>query len=209
MKNLTLGLCVVGLVMAGCSSPAVPLATQVPLATLVPLSTLTPYPTYTAQAAQVVTQLVTAEVTKLATVEVTRIVDHPVTVTPTQTPLESPTITETPSDTPIPSATPRPSATPSDTPTPNEAKTATAAAFAALIVDHPDGNYLVNVDIAPGSWRNDGSATTDNNCYWTVLTETGTIIRNYFGAGKGTMFIAASAFEVQTDSCGTWTYLGP
>jgi len=178
--------------------------TAVPSQTAFP--TLAARPTYTQPATQ--TAVPTVAVTVLVTVEVTRLVDRPVTVTPTETPLESPTVTPTPTITPIPSNTARPTLTPSNTPTPDDAKTATAAALASMTAPMPDGNYLVNVDIAPGVWRNDGSNSDGTNCYWERLAKEGTIINNYIGAGNGTMFVAATDFQVHMENCGTWTYIG-
>jgi hypothetical protein len=205
---------ILAVILTGCAPSAASIAqavsqtqsgwTAVPSQT--PYSTQTPWPTYTQLPTQ--TRAATVAVTVLVTVEVTRIIDRPVTVTPTPTPIDSPTVTDTPTDTPIPSDTPRPTDTPSETPTPNEAQTATAAAFAALTEARPDGNYLVNIDIAPGVWRNDGSGSDGTNCYWERLTKTGAIINNYIGAGGGTMFVGANDFQVHMENCGTWTYLG-
>jgi hypothetical protein len=200
--------------LAGCAPSAASIAQAIvqtqagwtPVPSSIPYSTLTPWPTYTQLATQ--TQVPTVAVTVIVTLEVTRLVDRPVTVTPTETPVESPTVTQTPSDTPIPSSTPRPTATPSGTPTPNEDMTATALTIAFLTAPVSDGNYLVGVDIAPGHWRNDGSASDGSNCYWERLNRTGGINANYFGAPNGTMFVSANDFQVHMQNCGIWTYIG-
>ena len=72
-------------------------------------------------------------------------------------------------------------------------------------MDKYDGFYLVNVDIAPGIWQSLG---TQDDCYWEISTKTGDIIDNHFGMAGGTMYIAASAYQVMMEDCGTWTYLG-
>jgi hypothetical protein len=77
----------------------------------------------------------------------------------------------------------------------------------SLYVDHDPGIYLVNVDIAPGVWRSQGSG---DDCYWQRSDKTGDIIDNHFGFAGGTIYIAPSDFSVQLDAeCGTWTYLSP
>jgi hypothetical protein len=69
-----------------------------------------------------------------------------------------------------------------------------------------DGFYLVNLEIAPGLWRSQG---TQDDCYWEIDTRTGDIINNHFGMAGGTMYIPESAFQVRLEDCGTWVYLGP
>jgi len=107
----------------------------------------------------------------------------------TATPEFTPTITDTPGP---PTATVDVSAL------------ATKQAEAKLKGERGDGFYLVNVDIAPGVWRNDGSAA---DCYWSVNTATGDIINNHFGQAGGTAFIPVDAFQVQFKGCGSWTWL--
>lgn len=102
-----------------------------------------------------------------------------VTVTSSPTPEFTPTITNTPEP---PTSTPDP-----------------------LRADKLPGLYLVNVDIAPGVWRNNGQG---DDCYWSVTTETGGIIDNFLGMGGGTIYIPPNAFQVElTPQCGTWTFL--
>lgn len=139
--------------------------------------TQTPYATYTPE------NTIAVVVTKI------------VTATFTFTPLFTPTDTLTPTNTLPP------------TNTPNVAKTATAQAFAKLTKDKSPGMYLVNVDIAPGIWRSQGSG---DSCYWQRSTKTGSIIDNHFGMAGGTIYISPSDFSVQLDKeCGSWVYLSP
>jgi hypothetical protein len=69
-----------------------------------------------------------------------------------------------------------------------------------------DGFFLVGIDIAPGIWQSSG---TGNSCYWEITTKTGYILNNHFGMSGGTMYIPATAFQVQLQNCGVWTYFGP
>lgn len=105
-----------------------------------------------------------------------------VTATYTATPLYTPTETLTPTNTSTPTSTP-------DTKT----------------EDKGDGFYLVNVDIAPGVWRSDG---TQDDCYWEITDKYDNIINNHFGMAGGTMYIPVTAYQVMMEDCGRWTYLG-
>ncbi len=127
-------------------------------------------------------------------VEVTRVVTREVTPTSTSTPLFTPTDSQTPTITSTPTVTP------------NAAKTATARVMAKLTSPKGDGFYLVGVDIAPGVWRSTGTA---DNCYWQTSAATGGIVANHFGMSGGTAYVSASAFQVEFENCGTWTYLSP
>jgi hypothetical protein len=71
---------------------------------------------------------------------------------------------------------------------------------------HEDGFYLVNIDIAPGVWRSQG---TGDNCYWEITTKTGDVTSNHFGMAGGTAYISPMAFQISFERCGTWIYLGP
>jgi hypothetical protein len=53
-------------------------------------------------------------------------------------------------------------------------------------------------------WRSDG---TNDDCYWEITEADGDIIDNHFGMAGGTASIPASAFQVQFDDCGTWTFI--
>lgn len=106
-----------------------------------------------------------------------------VTATLTNTPLYTSTITETPTNTATLTRTPDPTKT-----------------------DKHPGFYLVGEEIAPGVWRSLG---TSDSCYWSITTQTGSIINNHFGMAGGTMYVPTSGFQVELDAdCGTWTYLG-
>ena len=225
-KNLTLGLCVTLALLSACSSPATPLATLVPATatrvfTQTAYPTYTPFPTYTPQQTFTPAPTYTAlpTLTPVDTVEVTQLIVREVIVT--ATPLPAPTQRPTPVFTLAPRFTatqPGPTQPPPPTdvpptmtlppPTVDVAGTQAAASHAALVAPRPDGNYLVNVDIAPGVWRNDGTASDGTDCYWERLTKTNSVIDNYIGAGNGTMFVAADDFEVHMERCGTWTYIG-
>ncbi len=155
-----------------------PVPTQTSLPTYTPFPTHTPFPTYTPP--------------PTIAVEVTRIVM--VTATPTPTPLHTPTNTPTPTKTGTP------------TKTPNATQTAEAKLTAKLRADKGDGFYLVNVDVAPGVWRSQG---TGDKCYWATTTKTGKIIDNHYGMAGGTAFISASAFQVEFNGCGKWVFVSP
>lgn len=105
-----------------------------------------------------------------------------VTATFTATPLYTPTETLTPTETSTPTTTPDP-----------------------RTKDKGDGFYLVNIDIAPGIWRSEG---TQDDCYWEISDKYGNIINNHFGMAGGTMYISATAYQVMMEDCGRWTYLG-
>lgn len=100
-----------------------------------------------------------------------------------------------------PTTTPAFTLTPSMTFTPAPPPTATQP---PLYDTKYNGFYLINVDIAPGIWRSNG---TSDNCYWEVTTATGDIIQNHFGMAGGTAFIPPNGFQVQFLNCGTWTYI--
>lgn len=181
--------------------------TRVPSQTAYP--TYTPFPTYTPQQTYTPAPTYTAlpTLTPVDTVEVTQLIVREVIVT--ATPLPAPTQRPTPVFTLAPLFTSTPAGpTQPPPPTVDVAGTQAGRAAAALLAPRPDGNYLVGVDIGPGVWRNDGSATTSDDCYWERLTKTGDIIDNYIGAGNGTMFVAATDFQVHMERCGTWTYIG-
>lgn len=139
----------------------------------------------------VVKETVQVEFTTI--VEITKIVEVPVTVevevtrevavtvTPTQPPLYTPTITLTPTETPIPSPTLDP-----------------------LKQAKRDGFYLVGIDIAPGVWR---STPGHDGCYWSITTKTGSIVDNHFGMSGGTCYISPSAYQVEFNDCGEWSWL--
>jgi hypothetical protein len=111
---------------------------------------------------------------------------------------------------PIPSKTQTPSITLTITNSPipisnaDMTKTIKKELEIRLKSDKTDGFYLVNIDIAPGVWRSNGSG---NSCYWATTTKTGKIITNHYGMAGGTAYISENAYQVEFDSCGIWTYL--
>jgi len=75
----------------------------------------------------------------------------------------------------------------------------------SLYNDKQPGIYLVNIDIAPGIWRNNG---TSDECYWEITTEKGDVIDNHIGMSGGTANIPETAFQVTFEKeCGTWAFL--
>lgn len=158
-----------------------PSATSYPTAT--PYSTYTPFPTLTPYSTHTPYPTYTLVPPQQVTVFVI------VTATQSPTPLHTSTITLVPSPTPIPSRTPIPSPT-----------------LSPLQNPKAPGIYLVNVDIAPGIWRNNG---TSDKCYWKRADKTGKTLGNHFGQSGGTIYIAPTDFSVTLEAeCGTWTYLG-
>jgi hypothetical protein len=129
------------------------------------------------------------------------------TLTFTATETRTPTITRTPTDTFTPTIylSPTITLTPTITQTPTKTLTPTKTPDPLLAI-HGDGIYLVNVDIAPGVWRSQG---TGDICYWEITTKTGDIINNHFGMAGGTAYISPLAFQVTFQDCGDWIYLGP
>jgi hypothetical protein len=95
----------------------------------------TPYPTYTKFPTLTPNPTYTLPPTQTPKIVI-------VTATYTATPLYTPTITNTP----LPTRTPVPTIDP-------------------LKKNKSAGIYLVNVDIAPGVWRSNG---TQDNCYWKI-----------------------------------------
>jgi len=87
------------------------------------------------------------------------------------TPTSSPTPLYTPTETLVPSPTLSPTSTLPPTATTDP-----------LYTEKGPGIYLVNVDIAPGVWRSQG---TGDNCYWAVKRANGDIIDNHFGMACG------------------------
>jgi hypothetical protein len=112
--------------------------------------------------------------------------------------------------TPIPSQTPYPTytavyiiVTTTPSPTPIHPPTPT---LSPIFRDKTDGFYLVNRDIAPGTWRSTG---TEASCYWEITAENGNILSNYFGVAGGTVTIPTDAYQVRFEKCGTWVFLNP
>jgi hypothetical protein len=72
------------------------------------------------------------------------------------------------------------------------------------------GTWLVNGEIAAGTWTNSDSS---NGCYWERLSgfsgELADIIENEFTFNPTVVTISSSDTGFSTIDCGTWTYLGP
>jgi len=73
-----------------------------------------------------------------------------------------------------------------------------------------DGVWIVNVDIAPGTWRSETPPT--GGCYWERTSgfggELAEIIANEFTDAQQIVTIAPSDVGFKTSGCGTWTYVG-
>ncbi len=174
---------------------------------LVGCNTSTPTP-------EIVTVVQTVVVTEIAevvsTVEVTRevlitqIIERPVTITPSPTPINSPTPSDTPTITPTSTNTPTPTNTLTPTSTPNFAQTATIEAFGVLAAPKKDGFYTVGVEILPGKWHSTG---TGDSCYWARLDGNQKTLGNHFGSAGGTVNIRETDYEVEFNDCGTWEYV--
>lgn len=133
--------------------------------------------------------------------------------TPVATQTDYPTYTPAPTYTAPPTVfvtkivtqtfTPSPvfTATITNTPVPTNTRTATPN---PLKLPRGNGFYLVNVDIAPGVWRSDG---TNDSCYWSITEADGDIIDNHFGQSGGTAYIPVNAFQVEFSDCGNWTFI--
>jgi hypothetical protein len=98
---------------------------------------------------------------------------------------------------------PPPSATPAATATPVPSPTATPEPTAP----RGDGKYLVGPQMARGRWQSDGGAEGD--CYWISRHADGIILQSYFGPPGGQMELGDYDYEVETQNCGVWQYLGP
>ena len=68
-----------------------------------------------------------------------------------------------------------------------------------------DGMYIVGVDIAPGTWRNDGSS----GCYWARLSgfshEFADIIANEYSDDQQMVTISSGDVGFESDDCGMWS----
>lgn len=140
-------------------------------------------------------------------VAITQIVETKIILQPTN----MPTYTSLPTYEPLPTYTPQiPTIviiTATNPPIPPTQSIPPTPEGDPLIADKEPGIYLVNIDIGPGLWRNNGSSS---ECYWGITTRSGEIINNFFGQSGGTMYIPNNAFQVEMhEECGIWTYLGP
>ncbi|MFP1154619.1 hypothetical protein ACK280_21385 [Mycobacterium sherrisii] len=69
-----------------------------------------------------------------------------------------------------------------------------------------NGTFLVNTDIAPGTYRTDGSSS----CYWARLRSLNTsdVIDNSVGDGQQVVAILPTDTAFVTRGCGTWAKVG-
>lgn len=69
-----------------------------------------------------------------------------------------------------------------------------------------NGTFLINTDIAPGTYRTDGG----NSCYWARLRSLNTndVIDNSVGDGQQVVAILPTDTAFVTRGCGTWTKIG-
>ena len=69
-----------------------------------------------------------------------------------------------------------------------------------------NGTFVVNTDIAPGTYRTDGGPT----CYWARLKSlnTGDVIDNNVSDGQQVVRIVPTDTAFMTRDCGTWTKIG-
>ncbi len=68
-----------------------------------------------------------------------------------------------------------------------------------------DGMYLVGVDVAPGTWRSDGTGT---GCYWARLRNingTSDIIANNLQTAPAVVTVLPSDLAISVSGCGRWS----
>jgi hypothetical protein len=68
----------------------------------------------------------------------------------------------------------------------------------------PDGYYLVNSEIAVGTWRTDSGYV---NCTWAITSEKGDILESYFGISGGVIIIKPEAYQLGIQNCGLLKFL--
>jgi hypothetical protein len=89
--------------------------------------------------------------------------------------------------------------------------------FSALCISQPsaaqtppaqlrDGTYLVNQQIAPGTYRSGGKSTA---CYWERAGEGSDILDNHYGLAGGVVTVQPSDYKFMSRGCGPWTALDP
>ena len=93
-----------------------------------------------------------------------------------------------------------------------ESAIATSEAIAASNTVTGDGTFIVGQEIAPGTWRSQGSVRPPASCYWERLSSfdaaTGNIIANENSKGPTIATIAPTDVAFKTNRCGTWTRIG-
>jgi Bacterial Ig-like domain (group 2) len=85
----------------------------------------------------------------------------------------------------------------------------TGPGTSGLTAPFDGGAFIVGTDIAPGTWRSDGTGTS---CYWARLSGFGgtisEIIANNFGAAPAIVTIQPSDVGFTSSRCGTWSRIG-
>ena len=68
------------------------------------------------------------------------------------------------------------------------------------------GTFIVGTEVAPGTWRSNGTGT---GCYWARIRafsgNLGDIITNYFGSASAVVTISATDVGFSSSRCGVWT----
>lgn len=69
-----------------------------------------------------------------------------------------------------------------------------------------DGAYLVNQQVAPGTYRSKGRGAW---CYWARTAENGDILDNHLGLAGGAVTIQSTDYRFESRGCGGWTAVDP
>lgn len=69
-----------------------------------------------------------------------------------------------------------------------------------------DGVYLVNQQVAPGTYRSTGKSTS---CYWQRSGESDNILDNHFGLAGGVVTIQPTDYQFESKRCGPWIAIDP
>lgn len=69
-----------------------------------------------------------------------------------------------------------------------------------------DGVYLVNQQVAPGTYRSTGKGTS---CYWQRSGESGNILDNHYGFTGGVVTIQPTDYQFESKRCGPWIAIDP
>jgi len=64
---------------------------------------------------------------------------------------------------------------------------------------YPDGNYLIGIDLPPGTYRTVGPG---DSCYWARKDRNQKTINNSIGSAGGLLTLISSDFELRVDDCG-------
>jgi hypothetical protein len=64
---------------------------------------------------------------------------------------------------------------------------------------YPDGNYLIGIDLPPGTYRTVGSG---DSCYWARKDRNQKTIDNSLGSAGGLLTLISSDFELRVEDCG-------